>query len=601
MNMKELSVRAEQALEALEVETKPEAQAESGERLRNLLHKLQIYEEELQLQNQELRVAQVELEKSLHRYAELFDLSPMGHLVLDEKGVIKDINLTAARLLERNRTSLPNYPFVHFVAPEDRAAFLTYMGRCRRRGESQVAAELRLKTRSGALVDVELYCNLESVTAQDPQFHVSIVDIGDRKRNQEALFRAHQELEWRVEARTAELSRTNESLKHEIRERERLEKELRRHVRELDEADRQKNEFLAMLSHELRNPLSAIVNAGEVLRRQAEHHTLEPLGRIARIIKEQGSHLKHLLDDLLDIARITQGKIALRQEIIDVATIVHQAVEANRAQLEERRQQLTVTSLSKPAYLHADTTRCIQVLGNLLHNASKFTAPGGEIALTVELEGREVLIRVRDNGAGIPPELIERIFEPFVQEDRSLARSSGGLGIGLALVKRLVEMHGGRVEAQSAGAWQGSEFKVWLPLTAPPPKALASDPLSAGRRAGPLTVLAVDDNADYADSLRELLAVFGYEVHVCYDGEAALQFAHQQQADVVLLDIGMPEMDGYELARRLREEAGFKDIPLIAISGYGSAEDRRRCQEAGIDHHLVKPVDIDALRELLPH
>jgi PAS domain S-box-containing protein len=415
MDMKELSVRVEQALEALEVETKPEVQVESGERLRNLLHRLQIYEQELQLQNQELRAAQVELEKSLHRYAELFDLSPMGHLVLDERGVIKDINLTAARLLERNRISLPNYPFVHFVAPEDQAAFLTYMGRCRRRRESQVAAELRLKTRGGALVDVELCCNLESVTAQDPQFHVSIVDIGDRKRNQEALFRAHQEMERRVEARTAELSRTNENLKHEIRERERLEKELRRHVRELDEADRQKNEFLAMLSHELRNPLSAIVNAGEVLRRQAEHHDLEPLGRIARIIKEQGSHLKHLLDDLLDIARITQGKIALRQEIIDVATIVHQAVEANRAQLEERRQQLTVTSLSKPAYLHADTTRCIQVLGNLLHNASKFTAPGGEIAVTVELEGREVLIRVCDNGAGIPPELIERIFEPFVQ------------------------------------------------------------------------------------------------------------------------------------------------------------------------------------------
>lgn len=604
MDKKTLRIRAEtelqQRIETLGPESlRAESIEATREQLRHLLHEVQVYEQELEIQNHELREAQKALETSRDRYANLFDFSPLGYVIFDPHGVIKEINLTAARMLGWERHTLVGFPLIHFMAAEDRQVFLGHLGRCRQREEGGITTELRIASQDGTAYPVELYSVADRSGPDRVWFRTAIICITRRKQAEEELLRVRDELEQRVEERTAELREANEALKSEIRERGRLEQELRRRMEELAEADRYKDEFLAMLAHELRNPLAAIANAGEVLRRQAEGQA-GVSGRIAQIIKSQTAHFKVLLDDLLDVARVTRGKIVLNREIVALSEIVEQAVETHRALIEERGHRLAVTLPTEPAYLDVDPTRCIQILGNLLHNAAKFTGPGGAIELSAQREDGEAVIRVRDNGPGIPPKLLARIFEPFTQEDRTLARSSGGLGIGLALVRRLAEMHGGRVEAVSPGPGQGSEFTVRLPLVERPSGTQCAATAVAGHGPAGRLVLIVDDNADYADSLGDLLDTFGYRVKVFYDGNAALQFARQDRPDAVLLDIGLPDMDGYEVARRLRTEYGLADTCLIAISGYGTDEDRRRSREAGFDHHLVKPVDIDALRGLLP-
>jgi CheY-like chemotaxis protein len=403
-----------------------------------------------------------------------------------------------------------------------------------------------------------------------------------------------------VVERTAELVTANATLREEIARRERLEMELRERNEELAEADRHKDEFMAMLAHELRNPLAAIANAGEVLRRHTEDSVSEDIcGRVARIIQNQSTHFKVLLDDLLDVARVTRGKIMLDRKVVMLCEILRQAAETHRGLMEERGHRLSLALPEQPIYIEADFTRCVQIVGNLLHNAAKFTPPGGIIEVEIARESDEAVIRVRDNGAGISPELLARIFDPFTQEDRTLARSTGGLGIGLALVRRLAEMHGGRVEAASVGPGQGSEFTVRLPAAPEPPAAAHAHPAAEGQAPACRRVLIVDDNADYADSLGALLEFEGYQVTVLYDGQAALRCATELRPDAVLLDIGMPCMNGYEVARRLRDEMG-RAVCLMAISGYGAEEDRRRSREAGFDHHLVKPVDVEVLRKLLP-
>jgi PAS domain S-box-containing protein len=604
MDKKTLRIRAEtelqQRIETLGPESlRAESIETTREQLRHLLHEAQVYEQELEIQNHELREAQKALETSRDRYADLFDFSPLGYVIFDPHGVIKEINLTAARMLGWERHTLVGFSLIHFMAAEDRQVFLGHLRRCRQREADGITTELRIAGQDGTAYPVELYSVADRSGPDRVWFRTAIICIARRKQAEEALLRARNELERRVEERTAELREANEALTAEIRERGRLEQELRRRMEELAEADRYKDEFLAMLAHELRNPLAAIANAGEVLRRQAEGQA-GVSGRIAQIIKSQTAHFKVLLDDLLDVARVTRGKIVLNREIVALSEIVAQAVETHRALIEERGHRLAVTLPAEPVYFNADPTRCIQILGNLLHNAAKFTGPGGAIELSAQREDGEAVIRVRDNGPGIPPELLARIFEPFTQEDRTLARSSGGLGIGLALARRLAEMHGGRVEAVSPGPGQGSEFTVRLPLAERPSGTQCAATAVAGHCPAGRLVLIVDDNADYADSLGDLLDTFGYRVKVFYDGNAALQFARKDRPDAVLLDIGLPEMNGYEVARRLRTEYGLADTCLIAISGYGVDEDRRRSREAGFDHHLVKPVDIDALRGLLP-
>jgi CheY-like chemotaxis protein len=367
--------------------------------------------------------------------------------------------------------------------------------------------------------------------------------------------------------------------------------------REVQEADRRKNEFLSMLAHELRNPLAPIRNAVQLLRMRGGQDP--ELNAVRDMIDRQVHQLIRLVDDLLDISRITRGKIRLQTEPLDVATVVARAVETSRPLIDARRHELTVTLPPEPLRVMADPVRLAQVVGNLLNNAAKYTEDGGKIWLTVVREADEVVVRVRDTGIGIPPDMLTAVFALFTQVENSLDRSQGGLGIGLTLVRRLVEMHGGRVQVFSAGANQGSEFTVRLPVLseehARPAPSYGSANGAAGSRC---RVLVVDDNLDAADSLALLLRVEGHEVEVCHDGGEALATIAQFQPEVVLLDIGLPGMDGYEVARRLRNHPATESAMLVALTGYGQEEDIRRSRDAGFDHHFVKPADLGALTTL---
>jgi two-component system CheB/CheR fusion protein len=375
------------------------------------------------------------------------------------------------------------------------------------------------------------------------------------------------------------------------------EHERERALQELREADRRKDEFLAMLSHELRNPLAPILNAVEVLDRVGPDEP-EVMAKYRDVIARQVQHMKRLLDDLLDVARVSQGKIQLRTEPLELGAVLLQAVEVSRPMIVEKRQELSLTLAQGPLPLDADPTRLVQVFANLLNNAAKYTDAGGHIALTVRVEDGAAVVRVRDDGMGMTPELLAGAFDLFVQEARSLDRAQGGLGIGLTMVRTLVKMHGGSVRAFSEGPGRGSEFVVSLPLASG--AALPADGDASSKDMPPprpLRVLVVDDNEDAARSIGYLLEMTGHEVLVVFDGEDAIVAAVGAQPDLVLLDIGLPGMDGYAVAARLRA-AGLKHATLVALSGYGQQEHLRRSREAGFDHHLVKPIDFEKVAKI---
>ncbi|HZT81667.1 MAG TPA: ATP-binding protein [Gemmataceae bacterium] len=368
----------------------------------------------------------------------------------------------------------------------------------------------------------------------------------------------------------------------------------------LQQGVRQRDDFLAMLAHELRNPLAPIRNAVEMLRRQ-DRLDPEQVGWAADLVDRQSQQLTRMVDDLLEVSRITRGKITLKPEPADLATIVHRAVESSRPLIDARQHHLSVALADEPLRVRADVARLTQVLTNLLNNAAKYTDEGGHIALTVERQGREAVLRVRDSGMGIPADLLPRVFEPFTQGGRSGERVQGGLGLGLAVARKLVEMHGGRVQAFSDGPGRGSEFVVRLPLLAWERPAAAPAGEGTGRPAGDSgrRVLVVEDNRDAADSLAVLLRLAGHEVRVAYDGPSALAEAPRFRPDVILLDIGLPRLDGCEVARQLRRQTGLQDVLLVALTGFGQEQDRRRSREAGFDAHFVKPVDFAALQAVL--
>jgi signal transduction histidine kinase/DNA-binding response OmpR family regulator len=367
---------------------------------------------------------------------------------------------------------------------------------------------------------------------------------------------------------------------------------------EIQAAGRRKDEFLAMLSHELRNPLAAVCNASFLLEKITPADTRT--SHLGTVISRQTQHLCRIVDDLLDISRITRGTIELRKEAVDLALAVEHAVETTRPLLEAREHELSVSLPPEPVRLEADPTRLEQVLTNLLNNAAKYTKTGGRIWVTAVREGADVVIRVRDSGVGISPELLPNVFDLFAQADRSLDRADGGLGIGLALVRGLVQMHGGSVAASSEGLDRGSEFVVRLPaMPAAPPVREASPAPEVSSAARGAKVLIVDDNVDAAESLAELLGLWGHDVCTAHNGAAALQSAARCTPEVVLLDIGLPGMDGYEVARQLRQQASLSATRLIALTGYGQDEDRCRSEEAGFCFHLTKPVDPEKLQQLL--
>jgi signal transduction histidine kinase/ActR/RegA family two-component response regulator len=378
-------------------------------------------------------------------------------------------------------------------------------------------------------------------------------------------------------------------------------------TRRLAEMDTRKNEFLAMLGHELRNPLAPIRNAVKIMKQRGSD---DPDLRWAReLIDHQVRQMGHLVDDLLEISRVTSGKVRLHKEPIDVATIVAFAVETSRPGIEAEHHHLSIILPPGPVYVDADSIRMAQVLSNLLGNAAKYTARGGLIRLSVAAEGTDVVFRVRDNGIGIPSEMLARIFELFTQVDHSLAHSQGGLGLGLSVVRSLVEMHGGSVEARSEGLNRGSEFLVRLPiLTEPQAQRKApthtTEPVRTRRVPSdkfPKRILVVDDNVTSAQSLAMVLKFEGHDVRVAYDGDLALETVGSFRPEVVLMDIGLPGRDGYEVARQLR---GDPDLSagialLVAVTGYAEDEARRSSREAGFDHHLVKPLDPEEVLALL--
>jgi signal transduction histidine kinase len=367
--------------------------------------------------------------------------------------------------------------------------------------------------------------------------------------------------------------------------------------KDVERADRQKNEFLSMLAHELRNPLAPIRNAAEVLRLAGPE---QPQVRWAReVIDRQLTHLVRLVDDLLDLSRITRGKIAYKPEPTDLRVVVQHAIEASRPAIEQARHRLEVHVPAEAVWVNGDPARLTQVLTNLLNNAAKYTEDGGRVSLTLTREGNEAVVRVRDTGVGIPAEMLGAVFDLFTQVDRSLDRSQGGLGLGLTLVKRLVAKHGGTVEAHSEGPGQGSEFVVRLPVMSEPPPVATVAPNGRPTAAGCLRVLLVDDNVDGADSLAALVRLSGHETRVAHDGPGALELAAAFRPQVVVLDIGLPGLTGYEVARRLRADADLSGATLVAVTGYGRDEDRERTREAGFNHHMVKPVVFADLLALL--
>jgi PAS domain S-box-containing protein len=383
----------------------------------------------------------------------------------------------------------------------------------------------------------------------------------------------------------------------DIEDRKRAEEAVQRANETLRDADRRKDEFLGMLSHELRNPLAPIRNSLYILDRLDA--TALQARRAKAVANRQVTHLTRLVDDLLDVTRIARGKIELRKAELDLGALARRTAEDHRALMQERRLELSVEVPAGPVPVRGDETRLAQVIGNLLHNAAKFTPAGGRVTLAVAVEEGRVAIHVRDTGAGIAPEALGAIFEPFTQAKQTLARSEGGLGLGLALVKGLVAMHGGEVSASSGGAGRGSDFAVMLPLASLPPvregeRVLRGAPVRARRR-----VLVIDDNRDAADSLAELVSMLGHRADVAYDGFAGLARAAEAPPDVVLCDIGLPGMDGYECARQLRALSPSRDLRLVAVSGYAQPEDIARAMEAGFDAHVAKPPDPERLAGLL--
>jgi signal transduction histidine kinase len=463
--------------------------------------------------------------------------------------------------------------------------------------------------RSKVSVLVELYCKRRELQALNDELARTNAELAAaNKALQLEKTRELEALNQHLKRANAELESANRSLQAEVEVRARIEEQLKA-------ADRHKDEFLAMLAHELRNPLAPIRNAIHIMKSKPIDDP--QLAWVQEVIDRQLDSLTRLVDDLLDVSRITRGKINISREPIALATIIQRAVETVQPLLAEKRHQLTIDIDDPAAEIDGDLTRLTQVIGNILANSVKYTDRGGQISLTTSVCEREVEIRVRDNGIGIAADDLPRIFELFTQAEQGSQRGLGGLGIGLALVRRLVELHGGTVRASSEGPGLGSELIVRLPRTAvmaasaagvraAEVQALRDEPAAAhdlparknggaeGRR-----ILIVDDNRDALDSLAALMEMGGHEVHTALDGEIALDLAERVRPEIVLLDLGLPKLDGYEVARRIRREPWGKAMMLVALTGWGQDEDRRRTRESGFDSHMVKPLDLDAIKALI--
>ncbi|MFO0967819.1 MAG: PAS domain S-box protein [Gemmataceae bacterium] len=487
------------------------------------------------------------------------------------------VNRAAADFLGRRAEDVIHHPIAEIMGPDAFATIKPYIERVLRGETVDFESEIAY-ARVG-----RRFMRVQYTPDRDESGHVigwisTIVDVTERKQ-----------LERERDARAGELAVALGKRTEEARRAEKAEQMLR-------EADRRKDEFIATLAHELRNPLAPLRNALELLRRTDDD---KPLMEQARSMMErQVSQIVRLVDDLLDISRITQGKLQVRKERVSLADVLNAAIETARPLIDASAHELTIALPPQALHLHADPIRLAQAFSNLLNNAAKYTEKAGHIWLTAERRGDQAVVSVRDTGIGIAAEHMPHIFKIFSQMTPALERSQGGLGIGLSLVKGLVELHGGTIEARSAGVGKGSEFTIQLPIVDVPVEAPPKES-DAPRRGPGRRVLVVDDLRDSADSMATLLRMMGHEARTAYDGLEAVQTAAAFQPNIVLLDIGLPKMNGYEVARRIRHEPWGGNVALIAMTGWGQDEDKRQSLEAGFDHHLTKPVETAALEKLL--
>ena len=507
---------------------------------RRLLHELEVHQIELEMQNEQLQAARLEIEEGLQSYTELFDFAPIGYVVLDPGGTIREANLEIARMLGVARQDLLGRRFALFVDPGQRANLAEFIARVLATGgdgQASASLEVGLQWQSDAALEVRLIASAR--TGANAGILVALHDITARRRAETAL----------------------------------------------REESGRKDDFLAALSHELRNPLTPIRGNLSVVERVA------PGGEEARkalaVIQRQVEHLVHIVDDLLDVTRIARNKVHLQREPLELGGVIRRTMDDHLHEFEARGIALEDHIDPVALWAEADGTRLVQVIGNLLANALKFTPRGGRVEVGLRREDNHALLSVRDNGVGIAPEMRARLFEPFIQAPQTLARSRGGLGLGLATVKGLVELHGGTVDLTSGGSGRGCEFTVRLPLTAAPQaKAAPVSPAPARPRR---RVLLIDDIVDAADAMRDLLALDGHDARVAYDGPSGIALARDFRPEVVFCDIGLPGMDGYEVARAMRADDALGGTYLVALSGYAHPEDRERSAKAGFDWHLAKP------------
>ena len=506
------------------------------------------------------RETQAALRASEEKFAAAFELSPLaltitsvadGRLVEVNEGFLRLSGYSREETLGRTIDELQLW-----IEPEKRAAGLAQL----RSGQRIFGSEARFRTKSGDET-VGLIGSTVIHLGGKPHVLSSIADVTALKRTEEQL-----------RQRSAEAESLLQTLK---------------------DTDRRKDEFLAMLGHELRNPLAAIRNAVAIASLDAARQP-----RALEIARRQTEQLGRLIDDLLDVARITQGRISLHKETAGLGDIVARAVESTRPFIESRGLTLTVAQPLQPIVVEADPARLEQVFVNLLSNAGKYTDEGGQVHVRLERRGDMAAVCVRDTGIGMAPETIARMWDLFAQADRTLDRSQGGLGIGLTVARRLVELHGGHIEAHSEGVGEGTELVVLLPSLAASHQGGDDRPVLAGH-AATARVLLIEDNLDAAESLQMLLEMLGHQVRVAHDGLAGLQAAAADPPQVMIVDIGLPGIDGYEVARRVRQDARLDGVRLIALTGYGREEDREKAIAAGFDRHLVKPIDPQALEALV--
>ncbi|HEY1559218.1 MAG TPA: ATP-binding protein [Kofleriaceae bacterium] len=522
-----------------------------------LLHELEVHQVELEAQNEELRGTRRELEAALARYTELFDFAPIGYATIDRDDVIRNVNHAGSRLLGAPRGRLVGARFRAQLHRDDAAAFAAIAASVRTYDEP-ADCELRLRGASPAS-QIVLHVTA-TVQPRDPGILLlAFEDVTLRKAEQEQL------------AATA---------------------------RALRAADQRKDEFLAMLSHELRNPLTPIRTSLFVLSR-SEHGSQSATDARA-IIERQITHMTRLVDDLLDVTRIIRGKIRLQRERVDLAELVRHAVEDYRPAFDASQIALGNGCATSPIWADVDGARIVQAVSNLLGNAHKFTPAGGRVDVELRRRGAVAELRVRDTGSGIAPELLSHVFEPFTQAPQTLDRRSGGLGLGLAMVKGLVELHGGSVRIASDGVARGTEIIIALPVTTSgAEEVVPALPELTSRR-----VLVIEDQPDAALALETALTMLGLEVRTAGSGRAGLELARTFHPDVVLCDIGLPGMSGHEVARAFRTDRDLRDTHLVALSGYAQPEDVESATAAGFSRHLAKPASLEALIRaiaLAPH